>query len=165
LIGPVTFHRHYYHCKDCGHGQFPWDQTLELTECRQTPAAKEVIALSGTIDSFGEAADRALKKLTGISVSESTIERITESVGAEIGEAQAQGQVFGELTPWEWHKDAEGKTVAYFSSDATGVGIQGPQGAKAPGRMINIGAIYNPVPEEKSRRARPNHPRHQGQAR
>lgn len=124
-----------------------------------------MIALTGTIDSFAQAADKLLLKLSGFRVSESTVERITERVGEQIAEAQARGQVFGEPTPWDWHKDAGGQTVAYVSADATGVGIQGPDGAKADGRMINVGMIYNPIPEEKTRRAHPDRARPTWQAR
>lgn len=161
----MTVRRHYYHCQDCGHGTVPFDQTLGLDCTRQTPAAKEVIALTGAIDSFAQAADRLLQKLSGLRVSESTVQRITESVGARIGQAQAQGQVFGEPTPWDWHTDAEGQTVAYVSADATGVGIQGPDGAKADGRMITVGMIYNPIPDENARRAHPDRSRPSWQAR
>jgi hypothetical protein len=152
----MTLSRHYYHCQDCKHGFFPWDQILHLGSVRQTPAAQEVIALTGAVDSFPESADRLIQKLSGLKVSESTIQRVTESVGARIGEAQKHGEVFGESTPWKWHRDADGKTVGYVSVDATGVGIQGPHGAKAEGRMINIGMIYNPIPEETARRAEPD---------
>lgn len=161
----MTLRRHYYHCQDCGRGAVPWDQALGLDATRQTPAAREVIALAGAVDSFAESADKLLHKLSGLRVSESTVERVTEVVGAQIGEAQAQGEVFGEPDPWDWHKDADGKTVAYVSADATGLGIQGPGGAKADGRMINLGMIYNPIPEEKSRRAHPGRPRSRWQAR
>jgi hypothetical protein len=161
----MTFRRHYYHCEDCGQGCVPFDQTIGLNATRQTPGAREVIALTGTIDSFAQAADKLLLKLSGFRVSESTVERITESVGDQIAEAQAQGKAFGEPTPWDWHKDAEGQTVAYVSADATGVGIQGPEGAKADGRMINVGMIYNPIPDEKARRANPDQVRPTWQAR
>jgi len=161
----MKFRRHYYHCEDCRQGCVPFDQTIGLNATRQTPGAREVIALTGTIDSFGQAADKLLLKLSGLRVSESTVERITESVGDQIAEAQAQSQVFGEPTPWDWHKDAEGQTVAYVSAAATGVGIQGPEGAKADGRMINVGMIYNPIPDEKARRANPDRVRPTWQAR
>lgn len=161
----MKFRRHYYHCGACGQGCVPFDQTIGLNAARQTPGAREVIALTGTIDSFAQAADKLLLKLSGFRVSESTVERITESVGDQIAEAQAQGKAFGEPTPWDWHKDAEGQTVAYVSADATGVGIQGPGGAKADGRMINVGMIYNPIPDEKGQRAHPDRARPTWQAR
>jgi hypothetical protein len=62
---------------------------------------------------------------------------------------------FGEPRDWAWHKDAEGQTVAYVSVDATGVGLQGPGGAAAEGRMAYVGMIYNPVPQERARWADP----------
>src|SRR5262249_56727874 len=41
---------------------------------------------------------------------------------------------------------ARGKSCAYVSVDATGVGRQGPRGAKAEGRMAYVGQVYNPRP-------------------
>lgn len=155
LLGEVKFRRHYYHCEDCSQGTVPWDQTLGLDARRQTPAAKEIVSLGGTVDPFAESAEKLILKMSGLRVSESTVRRLTEAVGAEIGKVQSQGEVFGESKTWEWHKDAEGKTVAYVSTDATGVGIQGYQGAEADGRMINVGMVYNPIPDEKDRRAHP----------
>jgi hypothetical protein len=165
LVGALKFRRHYYYCECCNQGTVPWDQTIGLDAKRETPAAKEIISLGGTVDPFGESAEKLILKLSGLRVSESTVRRITEAVGAEIGKAQALGEVFGEAKAWEWHKDAEGRTVAYVSTDATGVGIQGYKGAEADGRMLNLGMVYNPIPEEKDRRARPDQVRPPWQAR
>jgi hypothetical protein len=143
----------------------PWDHVIGLDTRRETPAAKEIVSLGGTVDPFGESAEKLIRKMCGLRVSESTVQRVTEDVGAAIGTALSQGEVFGEAKTWEWHKDAEGQTVAYVSMDATGVGIQGNQGAEAEGRMINIGMVYNPIPEEKERRARPQQVRPPWQAR
>lgn len=159
LLGPMVVSRHYYHCPDCGRGEVPRDHDLGLGSARQTPAAREVIALTGAVDSFAEAADAVLIKLTGIRVSEATVRRVTEAVGQRIGDALGRGEVFGPASGWAWHKDADGQTVGYISVDATGVGMQGPNGAPADGRMIAIGMVYNPVPEDTARRAQPNHPR------
>ena len=165
LVGELRFRRHYYHCECCCQGTVPWDQTIGLDERRSTPAAKEIISLGGTIDPFGESAEKVIRKMSGLCVSEATVRRITEEIGAEIGDAQTRGEVFGEAKNWEWHKDAEGKTVAYVSMDATGVGIQGIQGSEADGRMINVGMVYNPIPDEKERRAHPDRVRPPWQAR
>jgi hypothetical protein len=69
------------------------------------------------------------------------------------------------LAAWAWHKDAEGKAVAYVSVDATGVGQQGPGGHTAKGRMAYVGMIYNPVPEKRARWADPEGARPDWQAR
>jgi hypothetical protein len=165
LVGALKFRRHYYHCACCCQGKAPWDQVIGLDTRRETPAAKEIVSLGATVDPFGESAEKLIRKMSGLCVSESTVRRITEEVGAEIGAAQARGEVFGEAKAWEWHKDAEDQTVAYVSTDATGVGIQGEHGAEAEGRMINVGMVYNPIPDDKERRARPEQVRPPWQAR
>ena len=96
-----------------------------------------------------------LPRLANLRVSESTAERATEAAGRRLGRAQAAGQTFGPGQPWAWHKDAEGKTVAYVSADATGVGQQGGGGVAAEGRMAYVGMVYNPVPADRRRWADP----------
>jgi hypothetical protein len=145
LLGDLHIERGYYHCRACGHGHFPWDQTLRLSE-RMTPAAREVVALSGIKESFGKVADRSLYKQTGLRLSESTVQRTTEAAGERLGQLLEKGAVFGEACPWDWHRDHAGQTCGYISVDATGIMIQGPDGAKADGRMIHVGMIYNPQP-------------------
>lgn len=165
LLGSLRFRRHYYLCRHCHHGLCPLDATLGLSAADLTPAADEVTCLAGVQDSFREAATKLLARLSGLRVSESTVERATEAAGTRVGQAQAAGQTFGPATPWAWHQDAEGKTVAYISVDATGVGQQGPGGRAAEGRMAYVGMIYNPVPEERTRWADPAGPRPAWQAR
>ncbi|MCA1696358.1 MAG: hypothetical protein LC749_17480 [Actinobacteria bacterium] len=113
----------------------------------------------------GEAADVVLKKLAGLRVSESTVERASEAVGDDIGRRLAAGATFGAARPWAWHKDADGKTCAYVSLDLTGLGVQGPDGVAAEGRMAAVGMVYNPVPEDAARWARPQGRVPQSQAR
>ncbi len=70
----------------------------------------------------------------------------------------AKGEVFGPAKDWAWHGDAEGKTCAYVSLDATGVGQQAERGAKAEGKMVTVAMVSNPVSEAPDRRARPDGP-------
>lgn len=165
LLGALRFRRHYYHCPACGRGVSPLDEALGLSAADLTPAADEVVCLAGVQDSFAVAAHKALARLSGLRVSESTAQRATEAAGLRAAVAQAAGQTFGPLTPWAWHKDAEGKSVAYVSADATGVGQQGPGGQAAEGRMAYIGMVYNPVPEDRQRWADPSGRRPAWQAR
>jgi hypothetical protein len=146
LLGELRLERGYYHCRSCGRGSVPWDQTLRLAEQRLTPAAQEVVCLAGIQESFGKAARRTLPKLAGLRLSESTVERTTEAVGARLGEQLGAGAVFGSEQPWRWNRDAAGQSCAYVSLDATGVMMQGPDGAQADGRMVWVGMIYNPQP-------------------
>jgi hypothetical protein len=113
-----------------------------VSETDLTPAARELVVLAGTPGSFAEAAARVLPKLTGLRVSESTVERTTEALGTALGERLAAGTVFGPSEPWAWPSDARGRTVGYVSLDATGVGIQGPTGTAADGRMVDVGLTF-----------------------
>ena len=79
-------------------------------------------------------------------LSESTVERTTEDSGERLGKLQEQGVVFGPKVVWKWNEDAEGKTCAYVSVDATGIMMQGADGSKADGRMVYVGMVYNPQP-------------------
>lgn len=144
----MTVQRAYYYCHRCGHGLFPWDAEVGLTPKRLTPGAERAVSLAGLLtDSFEEAAEKVLPELSGLHVSETTAQRTTETAGERLGAHLDQGKVLGGPTPWNWHKDAEGKTCAYVSVDATGVRQQACGGGPAEGRMPYVGMIYNPVPE------------------
>lgn len=155
LLGPLDYSRHYYHCRSCRRCTSPLDAVVGLREHDLTPAADEVVSLSGLEDSFAVGAEKLLARLAGLHLSESTVQRATEAAGERLAAAQQAGQTFGPPTPWAWHKDAEGQTVGYVSVDATGVGQQGPGGKKADGKMATIGMVYNPVPDERERWADP----------
>jgi len=154
-LGEIRLDRAYYYCPACCGGSCPSDADLQLTSSDQTPGAEQLIALTGVLDSFATAAKTALRQLTGLRLSESTVQRTTEAVGERLGERLESGQTLGGPTPWDWHRDAEGKTCAYVSVDATGVPQQGPNGAKTEGRMANVAMIYNPVPDEREQWANP----------
>jgi hypothetical protein len=155
MVGVFPLERAYYHCRSCGKGTIPWDETLGLSRPALTPGARELVSIAGAVDSFGEAAAVVLRKLAGLRVSESTVERTSETAGRDIGQQLAAGATFGAAQPWAWNKDAEGKTCAYVALDLTGLGMQGPDGAAAEGRMAAVGMVYNPVPEDAARWARP----------
>jgi hypothetical protein len=116
-----------------------------------TPTCEEVVTLLGIQDSFVEVAERTLTKATGLRLSESTVQRVTESAGEALGVALKSGRTFGPHGPsakWDWNKDAEGKTCAYVSVDATGILMQGADASKIDGRMVTVGMIFNPHPRQ-----------------
>jgi hypothetical protein len=63
------------------------------------------------------------------------------------------GAVFGQRQAWRWNRDANGLSCAYVSLDATGILMQGADGAKAEGRMVYVGMIYNPQPRDPAEEA------------
>ncbi len=144
----VTVERAYYYCHRCGQGLCPWDEAVGLTPKRLTPGAERAVSLAGLLtDSFEEAAEKVLPELAGVRVSETTVQRTTEATGERWGAHLDRGEVLGGPTPWDWRPDAEGKTCAYVSVDATGVRQQASGGGPADGRMPYVGMVYNPVPE------------------
>jgi hypothetical protein len=153
LLGTLCIWRGYYHCKHCNHGHFPWDAILRLSPQGLTPGAQEIVSLGGTQEAFGKAAEWTLQKMAGIRLSESTVQRTTEAAGERLGQQLQEGKVFGLKKVWEWHLDATGKICGYLSLDATGVMMQGPDGAKAEGRMAYVGMIYNPQPRQPDEEA------------
>jgi hypothetical protein len=136
--------RAYYLCPACHAGHVPVDAALGFSARKLTAGAEELATLAGTTGSFAEAAEKFLPKMAGLRLSESTVERITEEAGQRLGDLWADEHTLGPAADWRWNHDAQGRTVAYVSIDATGVGIQGPGGAKADGRMAWVGKIFNP---------------------
>ena len=145
LLGDVRPEaRPYYHCAHCGSGHFPGDVALGLTGRRMSLGVEQIVTLGGTLTSFDEAATKILPKMAGIRLSESTVERTTEAHGERLGQLWEHGHTLGPALDWDWNRDVSGQTVAYISVDATGVGQQGPGGAKAEGKMVSVGMVYNP---------------------
>ena len=154
LLGSLRLTRAYYHCRACRKGFCPADAVLDLDAQDNTPAAREVISLAGAVEAFGQAAT-LLARMSGLRTSESTVQRTSEAAGADVGRRLARKETFGAAADWPWHKDADGKTCAYISIDATGTPQQGPRGSKADGRMCAVAMVYNPIPEERARWAKP----------
>jgi hypothetical protein len=144
LLGEVAVARAYYHCRRCRAGHSPHDARFGLSAADLTPGAEQAVALAGALGSFAEAADKVLPRLAGLRVAESTAERATERAGRRVGERLAAGAAFGRARDWAWGRDADGQTCAYVSGDLTGVGMQGPRGRAAEGRMAAVAMVYNP---------------------
>lgn len=142
LVGRLRLDRAYYHCRRCGAGHCPRDGRLRLAGDDLTPGAREAVSLAGLLSGFAEAAEKTLPKLAGLRLAESTVERVTEGAGAALGDGLRAGATFGPARDWDWPADAAGRRCAYVSVDATGVGMQGPGGAAAEGRMAYVGLIF-----------------------
>lgn len=121
-----------------------------------SPAAREVVSITGIQTSFAQSSEVTLQKLCGLKVSESTVERVTEDAGERLKQLLQEQVTFGESEAWQWQRDARGKTCAYVSCDATGVRQQGRGGAKVDGRMATVGMIYNADSEYDERRPVPH---------
>ena len=126
---------------------------LRTAGCRLTPGAREVVSRTAIQESFGKAADRTLHKLTGLRLSESTVERTTEAAGTFLKAPQEEGVLLGAGQRYEWNVDAAGKSCAYVSLDLTGILMQGEGASKVDGRMVTVAMIYNPQPRRPDEEA------------
>jgi hypothetical protein len=148
LFGAVRYRRAYYYCRRCGKGHCPSDLQAGITGRGLTPAVEQLAALAGAAgDSFEKAAE-LLREMAGVRLSESTVGRTTEDAGRRVEQHLAEGALFGGPAAWDWRRDAKGRSVAYFSIDATGTRQQGKNAARAEGRMAYVAAVYNPQPVE-----------------
>src|SRR5690606_34820463 len=100
--------------------------------------------IAGVQSSFAQTAEITLQKLCGLRLSESTVERVTESAGERLARLLQESVTFGNGAAWAWQRDARGRRCAYVGLDATGVRQQGEHGEKADGRMAYVAMIYNP---------------------
>ncbi len=149
-LGEVGLACPYYHCRHCGSSDQSWEGVLRLGDHRLTVAGEELVALAGLLSSFGEAADKTLRKLSGMRLSEPTVRRTTEDAGAKLRQMLDEQIAFQTPEEWDWSRDAKGHSCAYVSADATGVRQQGPGGSKTEGRMAYVGMLYNPAAQEDS---------------
>jgi hypothetical protein len=148
LFGPVPCTRAYYYCARCGHGLAPWDRATGLTSRSFTPATEQLVCLAGTLSAgFEEAATKVLPEMANLRVAETTVQRTTEAAGQRAADHLHAGGTWAFRQYWDWHKDAQGRTCAYVSLDATGVRQQAKDGRQAEGRMPYVAMVYNPVPE------------------
>jgi hypothetical protein len=148
LVGVLRYRRACYYCRRCGQGLAPFDGQAGITARQLTVAVERLAALAGAVcPSFERGAD-LLQETAGVRLSEATLERTTEDVGGRIAASLGQGMVLGPPVCWDWHKDARGRTVAYFTIDATGTRQQGPGGRAAEGRMAYVAGVYNPAPPD-----------------
>jgi hypothetical protein len=110
---------------------------------------ERLATLCGAVaDSFEKGAE-LLKEAAGVRLSESTVQRTTESTGERVAAHAQKGRTFGGRVAWDWFRDACGRTVGYIGIDATGVRQQGPHGGAADGRMAYVGMIFNPLPDRE----------------
>lgn len=147
LFGPIRYRRCYYYCRRCGKGLCPFDSHAGIPDHQLTPAVERLASLAGAVGSSFEKGAELLEEMSGVALSESTVERTTEDVGTRIAQALGRGVTFGPRAEWSWRLDAKGRSVAYASIDATGTRQQGKGGRTAEGRMAYVGCIFNPPPE------------------
>ena len=70
-------------CRRCGKGQCPFDQHAAIPEHNITPAVERLASLAGGVSSGFEKGAELLDEMSGVDLSESTIQRITGSAAGQ----------------------------------------------------------------------------------
>jgi hypothetical protein len=137
-VGTVEVSRPYYLCPHCHQGQFPTDQELDIIHTEFSPGVRRMQALVGQEASFDHGREQ-MKLLAGLEVTTKSVERVAESIGADIA-LQEQQQIdravqldlpiiVGEPVP-----------ILYVQMDGTGVPVVKKETAGRKGKLDGLPA-------------------------
>lgn len=143
--GAVRVCRAYYYCGRCPQGYIPYDDAVGLRD-EISPGLRPLVCLAGTLAPFGDAADDVMKRFTGVSVSASTVLRVTEGEGERLRAQLKEGHMVKPEPAepkWSGPQESEGPT-AYVGLDAFSVPMQGMRATKAEHRMLYTALLYSP---------------------
>ena len=138
VVGTVEVSRPYYLCPHCRQGQFPADQELDLVDTEFSPGVRRMQALVGQQAPFDHGREQ-MKLLAGLEVTTKSVERVAESIGADIAR-QEQLEIdravqldlpiiVGEPVP-----------VLYVQMDGTGVPVVKKETAGRKGKLDGLPA-------------------------
>ena len=138
MVGPVEVSRPYYLCPHCHEGQFPADQELDLVDTEFSPGVRRMQALVGQQAPFEHGREQ-LQLLAGLAVTTKSVERVAESIGADIARQERQEIdravqldlpiIAGEPVP-----------ILYVQMDGTGVPVVKKETAGRKGKLDGLPA-------------------------
>jgi hypothetical protein len=148
-VGWTEVSRPYFLCPHCHAGQFPADQDLDIVNTEFSPGVRRMQALVGQDASF-EHGRKQIELLAGLMVTTKSIERVAESIGADVAQREQQQInravqldlpiILGEPIP-----------ILYIEMDGTGVPvvkkeIEGRKGKldglPAHTREVKLGCVF-----------------------
>ena len=88
-LGEVELSRPWYLCPHCHQGQFPVDQELDIVQTEFLPGVRRMQALVGQDASFDHGREQ-MKLLAGLEVTTKSVERVAETIGADIAQCEQQ---------------------------------------------------------------------------
>lgn len=126
VLGPLHWHRAYYHGAQCQSGFCPRDPALRLQSFSLTPGVLRMTASAAVRVSFEESSE-LLHELAGVEVSTKQVERAAEALGAEIAvDEHQQVEKMSEVAP-----------TMYLGMDGTGVPMRAQEVADRAGKQAD----------------------------
>ena len=138
VVGPVEVSRPYYLCPDCHQGQFPQDQELDILHTEFSPGVRRMQALVGQDAPFEHGREQ-MKVLAGLEVTTKSVERVAESIGADIVR-QEQQQIDRAVQLDLPILVGEPVPILYIQMDGTGVPVVKKETAGRPGKLDGLPA-------------------------
>lgn len=123
LYGVVPVSRAYYHCRQCGRGQLPWDDQQGLNSRLWTPRVKALVTQVAARLSYRESVD-LLSETLGFEIEDSSADEVVQEVGQRLRRQQAElvsGYERGEITALV----AQAPRRLYVGMDGTSAHIDG----------------------------------------
>ncbi len=137
-VGSVEVSRPYYLCPHCHDGQFPADQELDIVHTEFSPGVRRMQALVGQDAPFDHGREQ-MKLLAGLEITTKSVERVAESMGADIARREQQEidralqldlpMLMGEPVP-----------ILYVQRDGTGVPVVKKETAGRKGKLDGLPA-------------------------
>jgi hypothetical protein len=161
VLGEVSVTRRIQRCNSCGAWRVPGDKVLGVVNTGFSPGLRRLMAKVGAEVCFDKGRE-FLFELAGVRVTAKDVERVSESVGADIGDGEDEKT---ELAMQGGGEDlAEPVETLYITADGTGVPVlrretEGRRGKGADGiartREVKLGAVFTQsTVDEKGRPVR-----------
>ena len=148
-VGWAQMERAYYLCRDCHSGQFPADVQLDIVNTDFSPGVRRMLAAVGSEAPFAQGREH-IKLLADLDVTAKAVERVAESIGADIEARQQQEiqrakqlcltAIAGPPIPY-LYVQMDGTQVFVVKSDTEGRIGRDP-GQPARTRECKLGAIF-----------------------
>jgi hypothetical protein len=90
VLGLAKMLRAYYWCPRCRQGQFPADATRDIQDTEFSPGVRRMLALVGSDCSSFDHGRQQMELLADLEVTAKAVERVTETIGADIARRQQQ---------------------------------------------------------------------------
>lgn len=148
-VGKVEVSRPYFLCPHCHQSQFPADQELDIVNTEFSPGVRRMQALVGQDAAFDHGRQQ-MELLAGLEVTTKSVERVAESIGADIVRREQQEIeralqldlpiILGEPVP-----------ILYIEMDGTGVPVVKKEtegrkgkldGLPAHTREVKLGCVF-----------------------
>jgi len=150
ILGLVRMGRSMFRCPVCGRTRYPGDEELDVVETGHSPGLRRMMARAGSNTTFKDGRED-LQVYAGITVSAKSIERVSETIGAEMERwARREGdscvEAFAEVP-----EDERRIPHLYVSMDGTGVPmtkreLEGRAGRQPDGsaktREVKLGCAF-----------------------